>query len=55
MKRRVQYGFDDYGYNEFLEVDDNILSHEVLFASGATILVHFKKLSIRREEKRKKS
>lgn len=50
MKRRFQYGFDDYGYNEFLEVDDNILSHEVLFASEATILVHFKKISIRRVE-----
>jgi hypothetical protein len=45
-KRRFQYGFDDYGYDEFLEVDDNILSHEILFASDATILIHFKHISI---------
>lgn len=48
IKRRFQYGFDDYGYNEFLEVDEKILSHEILFASGATILVHFKHISINR-------
>ncbi|MEW9699066.1 hypothetical protein [Paenibacillus sp. SI8] len=35
-------GFDDWGYNEILIVDDDTLSFEVLFASGATILVHFK-------------
>ncbi|NQX66666.1 hypothetical protein HQN90_11060 [Paenibacillus alba] len=38
-KRR---GFDDWGYNEILIVDDDTLSFEVLFASGAAILVHFK-------------
>jgi hypothetical protein len=46
-KRRLQYGFDDYGYDEFLEVNDKILSHEILFASDANILVHFKKISIK--------
>lgn len=46
--RRFQYGFDDYGYDEFLEVDENILSHEILFASDATILIHFKHISIKR-------
>jgi hypothetical protein len=35
-------GFDDWGYNEILIVDDETLSFELLFASGATILVHFK-------------
>jgi hypothetical protein len=35
-------GFDDWGYDEFLPMDDQTLSHEILFASGATILVHFK-------------
>ena len=39
-------GFDDYGYNEFLPVDERTLSHEMLFASGATILVHFKDKNI---------
>lgn len=47
-KRRFQYGFDDYGYDEFLEVNDKTLSHEILFASGATILVHFKNISIKK-------
>ncbi|MDQ0885916.1 hypothetical protein QFZ81_001004 [Paenibacillus sp. V4I9] len=35
-------GFDDWGYNEILIVDDDTLSFEILFASGAMILVHFK-------------
>lgn len=48
--RRFQNGFDDYGYDEFLEVDENILSHEILFASDATILVHFRHISINRVE-----
>lgn len=46
--RRLQRGFDDYGYDEFIEVDENTISHEILFASDATILVHFKKISIKR-------
>lgn len=46
--RRFQYGFDDYGYDEFLEIDENTISHEILFASDATILVHFKQISIRK-------
>lgn len=37
-------GFDDWGYDEFLPVDEQFLSHEILFASGATILIHFKNL-----------
>ncbi|WP_315122428.1 hypothetical protein [uncultured Clostridium sp.] len=35
-------GFDDWGYDEFLPVDEQTLSHEILFASGSTILIHFK-------------
>lgn len=46
-KRQFQYGFDDFGYDEFLVIDDRLLSHEILFASDATILVHFKHISIR--------
>ncbi len=34
-------GMDDWGYDEFLPVDDQTLSHEILFASGAAILIHF--------------
>lgn len=45
-KKRVYEGFDDYGYDEFFQIDEKTLSHEILFASGATILVHFEKISI---------
>lgn len=34
-------GFDDWGYDELLIVDEKTLSHEILFASGAKLLVHF--------------
>lgn len=34
-------GFDDWGYDELLIVDEKTLSHEILFASGATFLIHF--------------
>lgn len=46
--REFQYGFDDYIADEFLEVDDNTISHEILFASFATILIHFRRISIKR-------
>lgn len=39
-------GFDDWGYSEFLPVDDKTLQHEILFASGATVLVQFQNKSI---------
>lgn len=39
-------GFDDWGYDEFLPVDEQTLSHEILFASGSTILIHFKNSNI---------
>lgn len=39
-------GFDDWGYDEFLPVDDEFLSHEILFWSGAIILVHFENIGI---------
>lgn len=35
-------GFDDWGYDEFLPIDEQTLSHEILFASGSTMLIHFK-------------
>ncbi|ANB55579.1 hypothetical protein GFC29_97 [Anoxybacillus sp. B7M1] len=34
-------GFDDWGYEELLDVDESTLSFEILFASGSTILLHF--------------
>lgn len=39
-------GFDDWGYDEFLPIDEQTLSHEILFASGSTILIHFKNNNI---------
>lgn len=45
-KKRIYEGFDDYGYDEFFQIDEKTLSHEILFASGSTILVHFEKISI---------
>lgn len=45
-RRQFKYGFDDYKYDEFLEINEKILSHEILFGSGATFLVQFEKISI---------
>jgi len=39
-------GFDDWGYDEFFAVDEETLSHEILFASDASILIHFKNSNI---------
>ncbi|MGH4139223.1 hypothetical protein [Clostridium sp.] len=39
-------GFDDWGYDEFIPVNEDILSHEILFVSGATILIYFKNKKI---------
>ncbi|MDQ6420794.1 hypothetical protein RB620_15295 [Paenibacillus sp. LHD-117] len=41
-------GFEEWGYDELLPVNDHLLSHEILFSSGSTILVHFfdKEISI---------
>ena len=39
----------DWGYDELTAVDDNYLRHEVLFASGTTILIEFKDFSYERE------
>ena len=49
MGRRFYGGFDDYGFDEFFEIDDKVLSQEILFASDATILIHFEKISIKKE------
>lgn len=39
-------GFDDWGYDEFLAIDEDTLSHEILFASDASILIHFQNRGI---------
>lgn len=36
---------DDWGYDEVSEVDEKVLRHEVLFSSGATILIEFEAFS----------
>jgi hypothetical protein len=41
-----KWGVHTWGYDEFLPVDENYLSHEILFASGANILVHFKNRNV---------
>jgi hypothetical protein len=43
---RYQNGFDAWGYCEFFELSHKVFSHEILFASGAIILIHFKKIKI---------
>lgn len=39
---------DTIGYDEFLIDKDNILTHEILFASGSIIKIWFKRLSIKK-------
>lgn len=34
-------GLDDWGYDELTAADERFLSHEILFSSGATILIEF--------------
>ncbi|WP_110930293.1 hypothetical protein [Paenibacillus bouchesdurhonensis] len=34
-------GFGDWGYEEILDVNEDVLSHEILFSSGSKILIHF--------------
>lgn len=34
-------GFGDWGYEEILDVNEDVLSHEILFSSGSKMLVHF--------------
>ena len=41
--------FGDWGYDEVTLVCKGLFRHEILFASGATIIVEFKKLKFRRK------
>lgn len=46
--REFRYGFDDFSYDEFFEINDKVISHEILFASGAIFLIHFRKILIKK-------
>ena len=39
----------DWGYHELTPADDRYLRHEILFASGTTILIAFRHFSFKRE------
>jgi len=41
--------YDDWGYDEFSLTRDKWMRHEILFLSGATILLEFRRFSYRRE------
>jgi hypothetical protein len=41
-------GFDDWGYDELTDAGEGCLRHEILFASGAVILIEFLRFSYRR-------
>ncbi|MED1725969.1 hypothetical protein [Brevibacillus parabrevis] len=32
-------GFDEWRYDELLDIDENRLAHEILFASGASVRI----------------
>ncbi|HEX7295903.1 MAG TPA: hypothetical protein VF251_09150 [Pyrinomonadaceae bacterium] len=40
----------DWGYDELTAADENFLRHEVLFASGTTILIEFQQFSYEQEK-----
>jgi len=44
--------FGDWGYDELAEVEEGIFRHEVLFSSGATILIEFARFSFKRSPAR---
>jgi len=44
---RASNPIDDWMADEIAAVDDHILRHEVLFSSGATLLLEFEKVTVR--------
>jgi hypothetical protein len=44
-------GFEDWGYHELSDAGDGFLRHEVLFASGSTVLVEFRDVSVERVDR----
>jgi hypothetical protein len=45
-------GFDDWGYHELTDAGAGFLRHEILFASGSTILVEFRGVEVTRAQAR---
>jgi hypothetical protein len=45
-------GFGDWGYHELTDAGDGFLRHEVLFATGATLLVEFGDIEVEQAEAR---
>ena len=43
-------GFEDWGYHELSDAGDGFLRHEILFSSGAIVLIEFRDLSVERLE-----
>jgi hypothetical protein len=41
-------GIDTWGYSEFYQLDNKVFSFEALLVSGSSILIHFRKLEIKR-------
>jgi hypothetical protein len=46
------FGFGDWGYHELRDAGGGFLAHEILFATGATILVEFRQVTVRSEPAR---
>jgi hypothetical protein len=44
-------GFEDWGYHELSDAGDGFLRHEVLFSSGAIVLLEFRELSVERVDR----
>lgn len=43
-------GLDEWGYDELTVFNDTYLSHEILFHSDATLLMHFRRLDFTRSK-----
>jgi hypothetical protein len=41
------FGFGDWGYDELRDAGNGFLVHEVLFATGASVLIEFKDVTVR--------
>jgi hypothetical protein len=41
-------GFGDWGYHELRDAGEGFLTHEILFSSGATLLISFKTIAIKK-------
>jgi hypothetical protein len=46
------FGFGDWGYHELRDAQSGFLAHEVLFATGATLLIEFRGVAVTSEAAR---